>query len=131
MSFDWSGYLGLARELAGVSTNSSSEEAKLRSAISRAYYAAFVLSRNHLVDKEGIDVPMVDAHTYVVNEYRSNHKRWYQTIGIHLKNMRDYRNKVDYEDLLLDDKGRPISLAKTTKDIIKWAEQVQSILATL
>jgi len=41
MSFDWSEYLDIARELAGQATASSSAEAKKRCAISRAYYAAF------------------------------------------------------------------------------------------
>lgn len=48
MSFDWSGYLDVAKELASVALTSANKEAKLRSAISRAYYAAFILARNYL-----------------------------------------------------------------------------------
>lgn len=51
MSFDWSEYLNVAKELAGVETSAASQEAKLRAAITRAYYAAFIKARNHLRDK--------------------------------------------------------------------------------
>lgn len=82
MSFDWSEYLLVARELADQTTASSRtrrkikekffhgisrvyhaafrkaqkrslDEAKLRCAISRAYYGAFRKARNHLRDKDG------------------------------------------------------------------------------
>lgn len=47
MSFPWSHYLDLAKALAGQETNGvASQEARLRSAISRAYYAVFCTARN-------------------------------------------------------------------------------------
>jgi uncharacterized protein (UPF0332 family) len=52
MSFNCSDYLDLARELIGQTDITASEEAKLRSAISRAYYAAFIQARNHLLDEK-------------------------------------------------------------------------------
>lgn len=36
MTFEWSEYLNLARELAGKATTPANQEAKLRAAISRA-----------------------------------------------------------------------------------------------
>ena len=42
MSFDWSQYLNLAKELAGQATIPAEQEARLRDAISRSYYAAFI-----------------------------------------------------------------------------------------
>lgn len=44
MSFDWHEYYVLARELSGVSSVPSSIDAKLRTAMSRAYYAAFCVA---------------------------------------------------------------------------------------
>ena len=44
MSFDWSQYLNLAKELTDQPTTPANQEAKLRDAISRAYYAAFILA---------------------------------------------------------------------------------------
>lgn len=48
MTFNWSEYLDLARELTGKDTTPASQSAKLRSAISRSYYAAFIQARNFL-----------------------------------------------------------------------------------
>ena len=41
MSFDWSQYLNLAKELAGQATIPAEQEARLRDAISRSYYLEF------------------------------------------------------------------------------------------
>ena len=58
MSFVWSDYLDLAKELLGSAVGSPIEEAKLRSAISRAYYAVFNEARNYLVlNKPGLIIP--------------------------------------------------------------------------
>ena len=48
MSFDWLEYLSLAHELVGLSPGAASHEARLRSAISRAYYAAFKMAFAYL-----------------------------------------------------------------------------------
>lgn len=48
MTFDWLDYLTLAQNLAGQ-TVIVSEQAKLRSAISRAYYAAFHQAKQVLI----------------------------------------------------------------------------------
>lgn len=43
--FNWTDFLELARTLQSCSANTKMEEAYLRTAISRAYYAAFNVSR--------------------------------------------------------------------------------------
>ena len=49
MSFDYIDYLYLAQELVGQTPPQAAQpEAKLRSAISRAYYAAFLKARAFL-----------------------------------------------------------------------------------
>lgn len=65
MTFHWSEYLDLARELAQQPT----DEAKLRSAISRAYYAAFIKSRNFLQQREGLNIPTENTHKYIINYF--------------------------------------------------------------
>ena len=57
MSFDWSEYLTLAQELTSASTSSPIQEAHLRAAVSRAYYAAFCKARNYLHNKDGYLTP--------------------------------------------------------------------------
>lgn len=97
MTFDWSEYLQLARELAGKTTTSSSQEAKLRSAISRAYYAAFVKARNFLL-QDGLTIPRENAHQYVINQFRNSSEAVRRDLGEKLQILRNFRNKADYND---------------------------------
>ncbi|PSB38064.1 DNA-binding protein [filamentous cyanobacterium Phorm 46] len=101
MKFDWSEYFNLAQELAGTS-----EEAKLRSALSRAYYSVFCLARNYLRDIQQ-DPRLsrnktydINDHQYVAEEFIHNQSKS-QTmtdIGRDLTRLRKMRNKADYED---------------------------------
>lgn len=100
MSFDWSNYLILARELQRQGAVHLSKEAESRSSISRAYYAAFCKSRNFLRDKrhktlsEGSDV-----HAEVQKEFRNSNDKRLKAIGENLNRLRKYRNRADYNDV--------------------------------
>lgn len=102
MSFDWTEYLGLAQQLAGLSVTSSvGAEAKGRAAISRSYYAAFCKSRNYLRDAEKKKLPKgADAHRIVKKSFISSPDTVRQSIGKNLDRLRIERNKADYEDNL-------------------------------
>src|SRR4051794_32933829 len=101
MSFNWLEFLNLAEELAGNSNGSSSQEAKLRSAISRAYYAAFITARNYLRDTEGIRLPFnKDVHIFVQNQFKYNSDKNRQKIGQWLGILRVTRNQADYDDVI-------------------------------
>ena len=96
MPFNWQNYLNLARELA-----QRPDEAAQRSAISRAYYAAFCSVRVHLEEK-GVFISTMgqDSHTLVWKEFQNKGKTEtaiYQN-GHRLKNRRkqaDYDHTVD------------------------------------
>ena len=108
MRFDWSEYLNLAEELAAISGDSDNNEAKLRSAISRAYYAVFCLARNYLRDVEqdsrlSRKTPDINEHQYVAEKFifhKSKAKKMIK-IGENLSRLRLFRNKADYEDRCL------------------------------
>jgi len=121
MTFDWTEYLKLAQELAGQATNPANEEAKLRSSISRAYYAAFCKARNHLRDIDGDSIPRSDVHAYVCNKFKLSTDKSRVAIGNELDRQRVRRNKADYDDsvtrLSLMAKMAKMSL-KSTQDII-------------
>ncbi|WP_250125350.1 hypothetical protein [Chroococcidiopsis sp. CCMEE 29] len=100
MSFDWSEYLNVAKELAGTATTPANQEAKLRAAISRAYYAAFIKARNHLRDREGLLIPTTgDAHSYVSNRFELSLDPIRQSIGEKLQRLRRFRRQADYVDI--------------------------------
>lgn len=99
MSFPWADYLAVARHLKDHSTASGYWEGCLRSAISRAYYAALNTARNLLRDQWGIEVPE-DAriHTFVPQWFMREDDVDQQEIGVLLERLRDRRRKADYED---------------------------------
>ncbi len=99
MMFDWSDYLDLANELAGEIASQATEEAKLRSSASRAYYAAFCRARNYLRDIEGRSIPLTGiAHVIVRDEFKLSTDKQRRKIGQNLDRLRIDRNKVDYGD---------------------------------
>ena len=122
MSFDWSDYLDLAQDLFTQSANSPYTDAGLRSAISRAYYAAYHKARSRLYDKWGIAVPTdASAHSAVRKEFRQkNHK----LIATTLDRMRIDRNKADYNDAVLN-------LTTTAKENLRRANQIIADLSKL
>lgn len=72
MSFNWSEYLDLAQQLAGKAPISATQESRLRSAISRAYYAAFIQARNRLRDGDSLSIPLDRTHQYVIRQFKNS-----------------------------------------------------------
>jgi uncharacterized protein (UPF0332 family) len=96
--FDWSEFLALAKVIA-EDAEISSQEARLRTAISRAYYAAFISVRNYLRDQEGqATASSVEAHRLVSEQMRMSADPVRQSIADKLKRLRLYRNQADYVD---------------------------------
>jgi uncharacterized protein (UPF0332 family) len=99
MTFSWVDYLIVARHLAGHSTTSGYAEGCLRSAISRAYYAALNTTRNLLRDQWGIEVPETsEVHRFVPRWFMDEENPDRQEIGILLDRLRDRRRRADYAD---------------------------------
>lgn len=114
MNFDWADFLTLADALVRDPNSPGPEEASLRSAISRAYYAAFCSARNFACAKDGLVLPRPRApevHGLVRDHFEASHDRARRKIGTDLNRLRDYRNRADYDDVLI---RRPISLAQSS-----------------
>jgi len=125
MSFDWSEYLNLAKELAKQSSSPASEEAKLRSAISRAYYAAFCKARNYLRDVKGIQMTgSAQDHQIVAKLFKACSDRNWNKVGVNLERLRIDRNKVDYDDSIS-------GLQSMSKVDLALAQQIIAILNRL
>src|SRR5438067_417291 len=95
MSFDWNEFLLVAQELSAVApTSPPSDEARQRSAISRAYYAAF----HACLAKLGSKVPSYqNSHIAVVEYFLHNQNRAYKDIGMRLNMLLLDRRNADYE----------------------------------
>src|SRR5436305_1899156 len=96
MAFYWSDYLAAAQQWA-LATTPLLEEAILRSAISRAYYAAFHEARDYLANHGDTGIPTGGrAHAYVRDRFRNDPDTNRQQIGQYLDRMRLDRNRADY-----------------------------------
>lgn len=124
MRFNWCDYLDLANELAGK-RGISSQEARFRSAVSRAYYGAFCLARNHL-KKQGCTIPETgEAHWKVPKIFREENDRRCKQIAGDLDRLRKDRRDADYEDQF------PGVLAKQTSLDISLAQRVINYLGKI
>jgi uncharacterized protein (UPF0332 family) len=95
-----------------------------RCAISRAYYAAFCLARNHALSR-GLMIKQGDnPHQVVAAYFLTSRDRQRQTVGEKLSRMRRRRNAADYNDLIK-------SPAKDARLNILEADSVASILKQL
>lgn len=94
--FNWNNYLGLAQKLA----QNEDEESK-RSAISRAYYGAFNITRKHLESK-GLAIKGKDKVHYAVwnGMYQLSHEE--RKISVIGDRLRVKRTKVDYDNNIND-----------------------------
>ena len=103
MPFDWSQFATIAGALVKAVTTSlppsQTDEARLRSAVSRYYYAAHCAARNRL-RREGIHFHR-DARDHrdvwnALTNSRDNTRR--QQAGSRLRMLFDARRKADYDD---------------------------------
>lgn len=120
--FDWRDYLSLARFLIQNASYSGTEEAAQRSAVSRAYYATFCLTRAWAATKT--------ANPFHVARRSADHgalRDWLRRNGKHneaqvLDQLRDWRNQCDYDD------SPPLPLQAVSALTIEMVEQtLQSI----
>ncbi len=91
MNWDWKEYLKLAEVLSG----SSNDEAKLRTAVSRTYYAVFNIALN-FARNENYYPPKNDVHLALIDYFR-NRKFTPKFIANYLETLRGWRNNVDYD----------------------------------
>jgi uncharacterized protein (UPF0332 family) len=113
------GFLTLAARL-----TSGTEEADWRTAVSRAYYAAFHAARSLLTDL-GFTVPREErAHKYLSFRLTNAQVGRSARVGLDLDNLRTERNRADY------DLGDPFDAAAALQHV-RTAEQVLQALAAL
>ncbi|MCX7707647.1 MAG: hypothetical protein N2204_06545 [Anaerolineae bacterium] len=126
MSFNWADYLTLAEALMNDPRTPGPEEASLRTAISRAYYAAYRSALNLALSRGEITpVGSASDHVLVINHFRNANDRVKQKIGANLSRLRSNRNQADYDDVL---SGRP---AATAQSSVALARNVLAALDSL
>ncbi len=90
---NWRDFLPVATRLAAGTT-----EADWRTAVSRAYYAAFHVARSLLADL-GFAVPRADrAHQYLVFRLSNSGESAVEQAGRDVDTLRRLRNRADYDE---------------------------------
>jgi uncharacterized protein (UPF0332 family) len=115
MPFDWREYLNLARQLAGLQGSGYSQEAAERSAVSRAYYAAFCWARNYAEKNLGFQPGGKSSDHAELREYLK--KKGYQEVASDLNQLRIWRNACDYDNQV-SDLHQQVSICINTADKI-------------
>ena len=113
---DFRDFLRLAASLAN-----GPGEAEWRSAVSRAYYAAFHVARR-LLQSMNFRVPQADrAHAYLWLRLANAGHPDVQIAGTRLNDLRGERNRADYDD------RRPMRQATAAKHVQTAAEVVRTL----
>ena len=128
MSFDWSQYFDVSRELAEQAKNAPTpiQEARFRASISRAYYAVFGQARDYLRRHDhirevliGSNGERINIHQFVREQFINRADQDYQEIGETLDRLSGYRNIADYDlnHTVLN------NLPFTTQATLRWAKE--------
>jgi uncharacterized protein (UPF0332 family) len=96
MSFDWSDFLPLADALTAADWDVN-REASLRTAISRAYYAAFGMARRRVRSVRATRQSAAE-HGEVASFYATRYGELGEEVATVLGRLRYRRNAADYDD---------------------------------
>lgn len=91
MAFTWADYLTVATTL-----NAAGDEASLRAAVSRAYYAVFGEAKEAAETEKGQDFPTGSIHEAVINYYDGSPDTDRKLFAANLKRLKNSRVRADY-----------------------------------
>lgn len=126
MSFDWRLYIKLADELINLQRDKSLAESYWRSAISRAYYGVFCLSRNFLLSKR-ITIPRKNVHRFVIDRYKRSFDQNKKKIGIELDRLKKDRIDADYKDRISINKNYALRSYGRSERILQLLQNIGAV----
>ena len=115
--FDWASFLDLAQYLETYGKDKPSlEQAAFRTAVSRAYYAAFGVVREYAINKRAREITgTFKDHQGVIEFLKKINAR----IGTKLSKLQSWRKESDYEDMPVS--SQKVENALTyAKEVIDW-----------
>jgi uncharacterized protein (UPF0332 family) len=115
VSFSWKDYLDLAREL-----SHKAGEASARSAISRAYYAAYQAARRHPGCKGAVPTKS-GSHSAVWRALKESGNKDWRKAGNQGRDILEYRGEADYDDHVPE-------LTRKMHSTVRMAEEIMQIL---
>jgi uncharacterized protein (UPF0332 family) len=101
MSFNWEDYLILAEVLLKGRSTLASEEACLRSAISRSYYSVFICARNFAASRgELAPTGTGRDHGLIREHFKRSSDRNRKQIYAYLNRLSKSRKTADYDNII-------------------------------
>ena len=100
MSFSWNDFKEIAnahRDDVIRDSTARLAEAKARTAIGRAYYAAFNVARSFAKASSGTDFRGRNTHQNVAGWFRDSADNSLKRVGSRLDHVRELRNRADYQ----------------------------------
>ncbi len=138
--FDWQEYYWLARDLLSLADSLPKgkrprKEAMLRSAISRAYYAAFHAARDYLKKvkeyptEQEIKASGKGTHQFIIDIFIANpaYPEW-DEIGQRLNPLKSSRHRADYINFSEKHAFRKVDVVKA---IVDEAEEIIKLIDSL
>ncbi len=128
MRFDWKKYLELAEYLVQKSDELPDPEACFRSSVSRAYYAAFCITRGYMREKAGKEYIGGDAHSKVREHLKKSGEKLKRTVANQLQGIHFNRIKADYYDNISRENPRAMAYKSVAmaKKIIGEIDELSS-----
>jgi uncharacterized protein (UPF0332 family) len=118
---NWREFLALAGRLA-----TEAAEADWRSALSRAYYAAFHVARRLLADLN-FTVPRADrAHQYLIFRLSNCGEPAVEQAGRDLETLRRLRNRADYDEAPPCTQPQAVAAVRRAEDVIRQLDSARS-----
>lgn len=116
--FEWGDYLKLAEALVEAETT----EAYLRTAISRAYYAAFHAAKQRAEHTLNTSTPRFRSHRWTIDFFLSSPRSHDRHIGRILQRLKKDRVKADYKE-------RSVISIQMARKSVSLAQHVHNQLA--
>src|SRR5262245_47018920 len=124
MPFSWPDFVDFADEL----HQSRSDEAALRSAISRAYYGAFGATRGYCQVRFDLKSGHVEIHQQIINSLKTSDISDEYSLGNMLSGLRKERNDADYESQAIIKKQRVGVAISTARRILSSVKSLREKL---
>jgi uncharacterized protein (UPF0332 family) len=123
MGFAWIDFLEIARELIDKAGSTVPKEAANRSAVSRAYYAAFCTVRNYAEAHLGFQrVATAQVHELLRRHLIEQGGAWI-AIARKLNQLRQWRNQCDYDDIVFDIERTALQALERALSVIRQCQQ--------
>lgn len=123
MTFDSKGYLAVAQELMEREGLTAPQDARCRSAISRAYYAVYGVARSFAAARPGFERSSGSEHSALSRWFKNQSSPRFRKVGHMLQRLHDQRKSADYGDEIENPLDQARASIRGATDILRIIEE--------